>query len=49
MRHRGGFGVKSVLIGIIAALVLATAAALLLDSGVQRSAMQRYQTEGVRL
>lgn len=40
---------KSVLIGGIAALVLATGAALLLDAGVQRTAMQRYQTEGVRL
>ena len=40
---------RSVLIGIIAALVLATGAALLLDTGVQRSAMEHYQTGGVRL
>ena len=40
---------KAILAGILAALVLAGAAALVLDTGVQSSATQRYQTEGVRL
>ena len=40
---------KAILAGILAAIMLAGAAALILDSEVQRSATQRYQTEGVRL
>ena len=40
---------KAILAGILAAIILAGAAALILDSEVQRSATERYQTEGVRL
>lgn len=40
---------KAILAGILAAILLAGAAALVLDSEVQRSATERYQTEGVRL
>ena len=40
---------KAIIAGILAAAVLALAAAVILDSRVQRSATERYQTEGVRL
>lgn len=40
---------KSVLAGIAAAIVLAFVAALVLDTGVQRSAETQYQTSGTRL
>jgi hypothetical protein len=40
---------KAIFAGILAAVVLALAAAVILDTGVQRSATERYQTEGVRL
>ena len=40
---------KAILAGILAAIIVAGAAALILDSEVQRSATERYQTEGVRL
>jgi len=41
--------VKAFLIGIVVAVLLATAAAFVLDSEFQQSAEQHYQTEGVRL
>jgi hypothetical protein len=41
--------VKAFLIGIIAAVALATAAALVLDNNFQRTAEQHYQTDAVRL
>jgi hypothetical protein len=41
--------VKAILTGIVAAIVLAVGAALVLDSNIQRTAQQAYQTEGVRL
>jgi hypothetical protein len=41
--------VKAILTGIIAAVALAICAAVLLDSEFQRSAADRFQTEGVRL
>ena len=40
---------KAFIAGIIAAAALAVAGAVILDSGVQRAAHERYQTEGVRL
>jgi hypothetical protein len=40
---------KSVLTGILAATVLALVAALVLNTEVQESATQAYQTPGVRL
>ena len=40
---------KAILAGILAALLAAGAAALILDSEVQRTATERFQTEGVRL
>ena len=40
---------KAILTGILAATVLAVAAAAILDTEVQRSAQQHYQTESVRL
>ena len=40
---------KSILVGVIAAIGLAIAAAAVLDTEVQRSVQQRFQTEGVRL
>jgi hypothetical protein len=41
--------VKAILAGILAAIVVAGAAALVLDSEVQRTAADKYRTEGVRL
>jgi hypothetical protein len=41
--------VKAFLIGIAAAAGLAAIAAAVLDTEVQRSAGERYQTEAVRL
>ncbi|GGC59859.1 hypothetical protein GCM10011504_42570 [Siccirubricoccus deserti] len=40
---------KAFLIGTIVAVALATAAALVLDNEVQRTAEQHYQTGAVRL
>ena len=40
---------KSVLIGCIAAVVIAFGAYVVLDTNIQRSAEQRFATEGVRL
>ncbi|WP_255575388.1 hypothetical protein [Caldovatus aquaticus] len=40
---------KAILTGILAAVILALAAAVLLDTGVQRYASDAYRTEGVRL
>lgn len=40
---------KSILVGVLAALGLAATAAVVLDREFQRSAEARYQTEGVRL
>lgn len=40
---------KAFLVGLLAAAVLAAAAALVLDTEVQRSAADHFQTEGVRL
>lgn len=40
---------KGILAGILAAVVIAAAAAFVLDTEVQRSADQRFVTEGVRL
>jgi len=40
---------KSVLIGAIAAIVIALGAYAVLDMNVQRTAEQRFTTEGVRL
>ncbi|WP_256444284.1 hypothetical protein [Siccirubricoccus sp. G192] len=40
---------KAIFAGILAAAVLAVAAAVILDTSVQRSATEHYQTEGVRL
>lgn len=40
---------KSVLTGIIAALVIAVGAAFVLDERVQVSSEDRFQTTGVRL
>ncbi len=40
---------KAILTGILAAVVIAVAAALVLDTGVQRSVDERYATEAVRL
>ncbi len=40
---------KAFLAGLLAAAVLAAAAALVLDTEVQRSAADHFQTEGVRL
>jgi hypothetical protein len=40
---------KSVLIGCICALVVAMGAYAVLDLNVQRTAEQRFTTEGVRL
>jgi hypothetical protein len=41
-------GVKAAIAGILAAVVLAIGAALVLDSGVQRTADQAYRTTGAR-
>ncbi|SDB11591.1 hypothetical protein [Belnapia rosea] len=40
---------KAFLAGVIAAAALAIAAATILDTEVQRSATEHFQTEGVRL
>lgn len=40
---------KTVIIGIAAAVILAAAAAFVLDTRVQQSAEERYHTQGVRL
>lgn len=40
---------KAILTGILAAIAIAAVAALVLDTSVQRSAEERYVTEGVRL
>ncbi|MDI3308179.1 MAG: hypothetical protein QJR07_13890 [Acetobacteraceae bacterium] len=40
---------KAILAGILAAVVLAAAAAVVLDTEVQRTVQQQYHTEGVRL
>jgi hypothetical protein len=41
--------VKSILVGVIAAIGLAATAAVVLDREFQRNTEQRFQTEGVRL
>lgn len=40
---------KSVLIGAVAAIVVALGAYAVLDGSIQRTAEQRFTTEGVRL
>lgn len=40
---------KSVITGVIAAAILAAAAAFVLDTRVQESVAERFQTSGVRL
>lgn len=40
---------KAILTGVLAAIVLAIGAAMVLDSSVQSTAYQAYQTQGVRL
>jgi hypothetical protein len=40
---------RAIVIGVAAAAILAAVAALVLDSGVQQSAQERNQTQGVRL
>ncbi|WP_270938600.1 hypothetical protein [Falsiroseomonas oryzae] len=40
---------KSVLLGCVAAIVIAFGAYVVLDGNMQRSAEQRFTTEGVRL
>ncbi|WP_275668627.1 hypothetical protein [Crenalkalicoccus roseus] len=40
---------KAILTGILAAIAIAAIAALVLDTQVQRTAEQRFVTEGVRL
>ncbi len=40
---------KSVLVGLCAAVLIAIAAAAYLDTEVQESATQAFQTQGVRL
>jgi hypothetical protein len=40
---------KSVLVGIVAAAIVAIGAWAVLDTSIQRSAEQRFATEGVRL
>jgi hypothetical protein len=40
---------KSVLIGCVCAVVVALGAYAVLDTNIQRSAEQRFTTEGVRL
>ena len=40
---------KSILVGVIAAIGLAATAAVILDREFQREAQDRFQTEGVRL
>jgi hypothetical protein len=41
--------VKSILIGALAAIVVALGAYAVLDKNVQRTAEQRFTTEGARL
>lgn len=40
---------KTVIIGIVAAVILAAGAAFVLDTRVQQTASDRFQTQGVRL
>ena len=40
---------KAILAGILAAVALAICAAVVLDTGFQKTAEERFQTEGVRL
>lgn len=40
---------KAILTGILAAIALAICAAVVLDTGFQKSSTERFQTEGVRL
>lgn len=40
---------KAFLTGVIAALAIAACAAVVLDTGFQKSSADRFQTEGVRL
>ncbi len=40
---------KAIITGILAAVALAVCAALVLDAEFQKSAEERFQTEGVRL
>jgi hypothetical protein len=40
---------KSVLVGTIAAIIVALGAYAVLDTNIQQSAEQRFTTEGVRL
>jgi len=41
--------VKAIIAGLLLAASLAAGAALVLDSGVQRSTTDRFQTDAVRL
>ena len=40
---------KAIIAGILAAVAIAVCAAVVLDTRFQRSAEERFQTEGVRL
>lgn len=40
---------KTVITGIVAAVILAAVAAFVLDTEVQQTVEDRYQTQGVRL
>ena len=40
---------RAIVIGMLAAAALAVVAATILDAGLQRSAQDKHQTEGVRL
>lgn len=40
---------RAILTGMVAAAVLAVAAAIVLDTGVQQSTREHNQTQGVRL
>ena len=40
---------KTVIIGVVAAIILAAGAAFVLDTQVQQTAEERYLTQGVRL
>jgi len=40
---------KTVITGIVAAVILAAAAAFVLDTEVQQTSQERYHTQGVRL
>jgi len=41
--------VKAIITGILAAVAIALCAAVVLDTEFQKSATERFQTEGVRL